>query len=230
MSLGHGASIVRDGLVLHLDAANVKSYSGSGSTWYDMSSYRASGNILNDASYVSSDGGYFTLDGVDDKVVLENTDHLAFTDETFSVCFFARQNPSITQVNGRLISKGLFNTEGYEIFIDTDSMTFRTYNNASYSSHDLSLTSVDHSSWKYYAIMKDSSSTSKIHIYPDQLISSGGASDCSFTDRDFTIGMRSGFSDYVFGGDVSDIKVYNKALTDAEIQQNFEALRGRYGI
>lgn len=36
MALGHSPQIVRDGLVLYLDAANPKSYSGSGTTWYDL--------------------------------------------------------------------------------------------------------------------------------------------------------------------------------------------------
>ena len=66
MSLGHGATIVRDGLVLYLDAANEKSYPGSGTTWYDLSGNGNDVTLINNPTYSTNNNGSFIFDGVDE--------------------------------------------------------------------------------------------------------------------------------------------------------------------
>ena len=58
MAYHNGPRIITDGLVLCLDAANAKSYSGSGTIWTDLSSNGANGTNSN-MTYSSSNGGYF---------------------------------------------------------------------------------------------------------------------------------------------------------------------------
>ena len=53
MGIGHGADIVRNGLVLHLDAANKKSYPGTGTAWNDLSGNSNNGSLLNGTSFNS---------------------------------------------------------------------------------------------------------------------------------------------------------------------------------
>ena len=51
------------------------------------------------------------------------------------------------------------------------------------------------------------------------------------TSDDFVIGRYyTNYDDYYFDGKISNFRIYSKALTTSEIQQNFNALRGRYGI
>ena len=61
--------IVRDGLVLHLDAANMKSYPKSGTDWNNLSNniYK-SGSIINGAVYDINAGGSIRMDGVNDYI------------------------------------------------------------------------------------------------------------------------------------------------------------------
>ena len=83
MGLRHSPKIVTDGLVLCLDAANVKSYPGSGDTWYDLSGNGYDGTLINGASYDSTDKCivfdstneevYATLSGVNTTSGLYNT-------------------------------------------------------------------------------------------------------------------------------------------------------------
>ena len=61
MGLTHSPRIVTDGLVLALDAANVKSYGGSGTTWTDLSGKGNNGTINGSPSYTSTSPKYFTL-------------------------------------------------------------------------------------------------------------------------------------------------------------------------
>ena len=70
MALQHSPSIVTSGLVLCLDPANLRSYTGSGTTWYDASGNGKNGTLTNSPMYSSSNGGIFVLDGVNDYVVL----------------------------------------------------------------------------------------------------------------------------------------------------------------
>ena len=72
MSLGHGASIVRNGLVLYLDAANPKSYPGSGTTWKDLSGNGNNGTLVNGPTFNSANGGSIVFDGTNDYVITTN--------------------------------------------------------------------------------------------------------------------------------------------------------------
>ena len=62
MALFQGKNLTSSNLVLHLDATNTKSYSGSGNTWYDISGYGNNGTLNNGVLY-NSYGGFFELDG-----------------------------------------------------------------------------------------------------------------------------------------------------------------------
>ena len=74
MGLSHSPSIVTSNLILALDAANPKSYSGSGNTWFDITGRGNHGTLINGPSYSSSSGGYISCDGTNDYIeVLDNS-------------------------------------------------------------------------------------------------------------------------------------------------------------
>ena len=70
MSTRYNPSIVRDNLVLYLDAANTKSYPGSGTTWKDISGKGNNGTLTNGPTFDSNNLGSIDFDGVNDHVVL----------------------------------------------------------------------------------------------------------------------------------------------------------------
>jgi hypothetical protein len=83
MALSHSPQIVRDGLVLYLDAANIKSYAGSGTTWTDLTKEQNNGTLVNGPTF---DNGAIIFDGVNDKC---NTNLLASDlGSTFTVMIF----------------------------------------------------------------------------------------------------------------------------------------------
>jgi hypothetical protein len=63
-----GPNIVTDGLVLHLDAANTKSYPGSGTTWFDKSGNGKNGTLTNGPTFSSANGGSIVFDGTNDTL------------------------------------------------------------------------------------------------------------------------------------------------------------------
>jgi hypothetical protein len=59
-----GGNIITDGLVLLLDAANSKSYPGTGTTWTDLSRSGNNGTLINGPTFNSGNGGSIVFDGV----------------------------------------------------------------------------------------------------------------------------------------------------------------------
>jgi len=69
MSVVRGPKIVTDNLILCLNAADKKSYSGSGTTWHDRSGNDYDGTLTNGPTFSDANGGSIVFDGVDDYVV-----------------------------------------------------------------------------------------------------------------------------------------------------------------
>jgi len=69
-----GPDIVTDGLVLALDAANVKSYPGSGTTWRDLSGNDGNGTLTAGPTFSTDNGGVISFDGSDDAVDISGYD------------------------------------------------------------------------------------------------------------------------------------------------------------
>ncbi len=73
MSVYGGPDIVTNGLVLHLDAANSKSYLGSGTTWNDLSGNGNNATLTNGPSFSNSNRGSIVFDGTNDYAELNKT-------------------------------------------------------------------------------------------------------------------------------------------------------------
>ena len=69
MSFAHSPKIVTDGLVLALDAGNVKSYVSGSTTWFDKSGFVNNGTLTNGPTFSSVNGGGIIFDGTDDYVI-----------------------------------------------------------------------------------------------------------------------------------------------------------------
>lgn len=217
MGLGHGADVVRNGLVLHLDAANVKSYPGTGTTWNDLSGNENNATLVNGVTYSAANKGTFNFDETNDYVscgdVLSQT---AYT----KIVWFRPESATNNIVSGGSDSQHAFWMQGSS--------------NTIYSGHNGAWSTIQYSpgdmlnKWWFGAIAFNT--TTGWIMYLNGIQVSTNASTTSFTG---TGKVRIGaFSDAanLFDGDISSVKIYNRVLSAAEIKQNFEATRGRYGI
>ena len=66
MGLSYNPSSVSDGIVLYLDAANPRSYAGTGTTWYDISGNSNNATFVDSPVYWSIPQPYFNFDGSND--------------------------------------------------------------------------------------------------------------------------------------------------------------------
>jgi hypothetical protein len=223
--------IVTDGLVLNLDAGNPYSYlsGSSGTTWTNTVAVSSSisGTLTNGPVYSN---GAITFDGVDDNVQLGNATNIISSNQSaITVESWVKTNvvgsykkiiitgPSVGQgVQGIYLSLGP--SPSYVYF---GVITNLGSNSADYAS-TISTTQYNHIVGTY--------DSSLIRLYLNgSLLASSSLSGNIATGG---IARISGYSNNneVWNGNISNIKIYNKALSQTEITQNFNALRGRYGI
>lgn len=237
MSLGHGASIVRDGLALHLDAANVKSYSGSGTDWKDLSGNVNNGILTNGPIFDSANNGSISFDGINDHSY--HTLSPINGNNPFTVTGFFYRTGTTTQkalwgIGGQI---GLQGINSYSLS-GSNLISIDLWGSATFQapvSHDLN-------SWNFCAWVYRGTTFNRTNVslyknnteYTGAVLSVARGSETNTPNINSTgiVIARAGTTDtgYCAPAKISSINFYNRALSSAEITQNFNALRGRYGI
>ena len=225
MALSHSPSIVTNGLVLCLDAANPKSYPGTGTAWTDLSGLGNNGTLTNNPTYSSANNGYFTFNGTNNFVQCSGS--VTVTSATF-ICWI-RRNGSQSSYDGILFSRGTSIT-GISFFGTTNKISY-TWNAANNTFEWDSGLTIPDLTWCMIAVSVTNTSataylcqSSGITTATNTVFHGSSILDDIKIAQDEIIGNR------FFNGDISEAMIYNRALSAAEIQQNFNALRGRYGI
>jgi len=220
MAITRGPSIVRDGLVLCLDAKDPNSYSGSGSTWSDVSSNDYDGTI-NGATYNS--GGYFAFDGSDDFVNFGNVlDSLT----SLTLECFVKIHAQSSSYNG-IISKTLDNSNGYEMRMGTYTSTttgvqFRYVGD----NVNLSFGQLTNELW-YHLVATGTSGSQKIYTNASLTTSSTSTSTPSSNTNSLVLGKLAYASLYA-DMDLASVRIYNRALSASEVLQNYNAQKSRF--
>lgn len=221
--------VIEDGLILRLDAAEPDSYPGTGTNWNDLSSSNIDGTLTNGVGYSSANGGYLTFDGTNDYVDTSNdldpeADGLfADTGNAWSVSAWFKDDYS---TSGSIIAKsgGTGSVATFIVWAGGSSLNTRLRGGTI-----LAIDTINTTSW-YEVVITWNGTTAKAYLngsFVDN-ITVGAASNQAVT---FKIGAAGGGTpNNYFDGNISDVKVYNRALTADEIKQNFNALKGRYGV
>jgi hypothetical protein len=223
MGFYRGPNIVTDGLVFAVDAASARSYPGSGTTATDLAGTNTI-TLDNGVGFSSTNGGTFVFDGVDDEISTNLTTQ--YTD--FSCVVIFKNNGTVAW--GRLVDKS-YNT-GFFI-----SAYFATgglgYVGAGIiepnSPHGQSL-QYDTSVYNYFVVTR-SGTTHTIYLNGSGTSASKTGSGSAISATAMVIGSWSGStSSQDFTGEIPVVKTYNRALTAAEVDQDFNAYRNRFGI
>lgn len=222
MALTHGPRAVTDELALYLDAANPKSYLGSGSSWIDLVSNRTA-TLLNNPTYNSN---YFTFNGTNQSISFSNS--VEVSTNGFTICLLLKV-PS-TQLNGVawsfIIADRDTGAGDYETGIfSTNSTSFIFKENASTPS---TISAFLGTGWNYLCYGQNSSS--QPFIYRNGILVDSSTSIWPTVTLDFTrVFARDNNTGY-FACDCSLFQVYRKGLSTAEAYQNFQSFRGRFGL
>lgn len=213
-------SIITSGLILNLDAGNVASYPGSGTTWTDLSGNGNNGTLINGPTFNSSNGGSIVFDGTDDYVSASNSMFVHRTSNwTYSFWLKFSGTPSLGTIfeNGSWTSCLLmrFQTDGISIY----SM------GSLWGKFTLSPTL---GLWYKLDFIRNGSS---LDFYLNSIYSQ----TMSFTadiqpSSNIFIGSSQHTTGQYFYGNISQVSIYNKSLSATEILQNFNVTRTRFGV
>ena len=174
------------------------------------------GYIINGATYSSDDGGALVFDGTDDYVNAPVT-------KTAS-CTFSCWAKS-TDVNGRMLFNAGPSGSGPDLFFYDNTISWNTWDGNSNSFGSIPA-SVTDGNWHYYVVVNDASSNAKLY-YDGELLGTATYRNAS-ANTNLTIGGNT--DTYQWNGSISNFQLHNKVLTVAEIQKNYNALKGRYGL
>jgi hypothetical protein len=227
-----GRGIVRDGLVLDLDAGNTASYSGSGTTWTDLSASGNNGTLTNGPIYSSANGGSIVFDGVDDYI-LGTIPSSTFSGAHSIGCWFYRK--TVTQWSGLFSNNVGTNSAAILTFIDNTNIigTNQAGVNGAYVGIDLG---THLNKWIYCVMTVNGStngSTVNVYAYKDgSLLTATGSLYWTLSSgSSYYVGRHyQGSAALIHDGNIPQVSIYNRALTAAEISQNYNALKGRYGL
>ena len=212
--------IVESGLVLHWDVTNAASYPGSGTTIYDISGNGNTGTFGGNPTYSSNQEGYLVFDGVGDQI------NSSFTGPSGARTWAYWVNySSLTQNNGEGYQlQGIQASGGYTYIGIVDGGNIYYYIGTG-TGGNLSGSNITTNTWYYITLTFDGSSYT-VYVNGEQR-ATGGASQGSTSATLYGGAINSNHHLYGYG---SEWQFYNRGLSQSEVQQNFNAGRGRYGI
>ncbi len=215
-----------DGLVLSLDSANRRSYPGSGNTWFDLSGNNNNGTLTNGASY---NGFAMNFDGTDDQIEFAiPSSYPKSTPLTLSA--WVRQSTSHT---GGIVDIGGENgidVHCFALVVVSGKAWAIAQNSTNYQA--ISATTLSNNIWYYLTAVFNSATDRQIYVngVSENTNTTSIAPNPAFFQRG-RIGQRSANgTDQNFSGQLDDIRIYNRALSAAEIRALFNAKRRRYGL
>ena len=226
-----GASVISDGLLMHLDAGDTNSYPGSGSTWTDLS---GNGNnfTLSGVTYNSSTGSFTFGDNQGDYIARSTSDVIGgLTDITvemwIKISTLQTQIPFISYNTSSSDNAFLIFKNGANSLIAffgpsggaTVTFADNNWNTGNFIQFVIARLG---SNIKYYI---NGTFIVETNSYPTGSFPTGGTLLFG-QEQDSPGGGFSSSQDFV--GDYANVLIYNKALTASEVLQNYNALKGRY--
>ena len=236
MAFNYSPKIVRDSsLVLCLDAANPNSFVSGSAVWRDISKGGNNGTLTNEPTYNSANGGSIVFDGVDDYVSITNSStNLSYGNSDFSVfCWvYVSSFNQYSAIVGKCDSTATRTEWSLQI---SRQATFRpafiaTDNISTWAVELNSPNTLNFNQWYNIGVSRIGS-TFTLYVNGSSVISTNNNITISSNNLNVEIGRLVGDSTYDFTGRVSNTLIYkNKGLSASEILQNYNALKGRYGL
>jgi hypothetical protein len=232
MGLAHSPRIVTDGLILYSDALNVKSYSGSGNAWSDLSSTQNRVTLVNTPTYNTT---HFTFDGIND-FAYSNNQYSSVTAYTIGA-WFRTSVASGAKIIGFDSDQSSPTPSSYDkhIYIGTDGKVYFGNFSGGYRIA-VSQNALNTNTWHYVVgTYGGEGTTARLYLNGKSESTNVSATTGTFSGWWRLAGPRIRFwpsapSDVYYIGDIASAHVYHRSLSAEEVQQNFNALRGRYGI
>lgn len=232
MGISYNPSIVRTGLVMYLDAANGKSYPGSGTLWTDLTGTGNNGTLTNGPTFNSANLGSIVFDGSNDTVIISDNNSLQLTLEKTLSCWVYM---GATSTGCKIVGKATSSALGMALTYGWSSGGFQA---AAWNATSLPSIAPDASrdvaKWVFLTGVQTATTRfvyalDSAGLRSSSLVSTAGQSWNNGVN--FTLGLTAdGGSPVPANTRIAGVMVYNRALSLNEVNRNFRALRGRFGL
>ena len=241
MSFNNGPRIVTSGLVLSLDAADKNSYIGSGTIWTDLSGNNATGTLINSPTYNNSNNGVLTFNGTNQYVTASYVNAIPSGTAALTMCCWfywtatSYSNPGteIFAIGGNTVS-----TPGCRVALWIDYANSSIGLEALNSGKFIGAWSGANTWVHLCASVPANATVNTVSLYyngnlaPTPVIN-GGTSAFNIVASQVRISgiptVSTGLG-YEFKGYISNVQVYNRALSATEIAQNYNATKSRFNL
>jgi hypothetical protein len=232
MAISRGPKITTNGLVLAVDAADKNSYIGSGTVWNDVSGNGNNGILTSSPTYNVDNGGLILFNGSSQYVAVSNSSSLQVAD-TFTVCVWIKA----TTLSGRY---GIFSTRAtnpagcWQFEVGTGSGGTNRILMAGLATYIVESVNdvISVNNWFQICVVKVNNATTGATLYVNGAAVTNSATSAytivnNSDEKRIAIGTTAA---QYFSGSISQLFVYNRALTASEIQQNYNATKSRFGL
>lgn len=200
--------IVTSGLILNVDASNPASYSGTGTDWYDLSGNNNTATLVNSPTFSTADGGYFSFNGSNQYASVPFNTNPPSTEFTEMAWVY---------INSASVGGGLTS----DIFMGGGSIPFQYFN--SYGNNAAAV-------GKWVFVVGTQSTAPLQQLYVDtstaNIVSAATSQTFGWTGLPWYIGKR--FDSVYANARIGQAMVYNRALSAAEVLQNYNATKTRF--
>jgi len=219
MGFYRGPNIVTDGLVFAVDAGSERSYPGSGTTTTSLVGSNT-GTLTNGVAFSADNGGTWDFDGVDDYITASR----ALSTNNYSAEFVFKADVNSTGTEHWLGSQ--YPGTGRVIFdLYTDNRLRNFVNGTSING----ATTIETGTWYHAVFTRNSSGVAHIYLNGVQ-DATGTISTATPVNAPFNIAGTTILTGRWVNGKIPFCRIYNKALTQAEVTQNFNAQKSRFGL
>ena len=223
MALSHNPSLVTEGLIIYLDANNTSSYAGTGTTWYDLSGNSRHASLISSPSYEGfGTGKYLSFDGSTNYATIPYT----ITDNSFTVSLWYYSKVfSSNSLSDAIISNYQVSIAGFDLRLDTPT-TLQLDIRVGSSYPNLSFGTIANNTWYHLSFNYDGA-TVKAFVNGN-LVSSSNAVGTRTNGSQICIGTSFVDTGRKATCGIPQVMIYNRALSDSEILQNYNATKKRY--
>jgi hypothetical protein len=213
-------------LVLYLDASNVSSYSGSGTTWYDISEYGNNATLVNGPTYSPYNGGSIVFDGVNDQATINyNANSFLIGTGDFTMNFW--YNMTVPNLNAKLFNLDIFDNPGC-LTVGPGSNAVNRVELVIGQFQVINANVTQSANTWYNMTVRRQSGQASIFLNGSILTLTSGVTSSAMTS---SINSTSNpiIAKENFNGKIARIELYKGvALSNSEISQSYESLKNTY--
>ena len=241
MGIRRGPNIILDGLVFMADAANPESYPGSGTTWNNLTVTQNNGTLTNGPTFESGNGGSINFDGTNDIAVFGSSNLLTGDNcQAATLCGWAKWTGTDREYIAS-VKRSSSNSTLFALSINQNNSAASSAGraavvtrNAANSAHIYTSYDGDYDDGVWHNIVGRVDGNN-VTLFVDGIeraaVTSGMQSvtdnTAAFTIGGFSVGFAGGF---FMDGNVAQVSFYRRSLDSDEILQNYNAMKGRFGL